>query len=81
MASGLGVISKARRDSWIGDVIMIAAIFLVPIFALWAQWQLQLRHERRQQRVRIYATLMSTRHTALDIEHVKALNYDRRCIP
>ena len=58
----------------IGDVIMIAAIFLAPIFALWAQWKLQLRHEIRRQRMKIFSTLMATRLTALDVAHVQSLN-------
>jgi hypothetical protein len=58
----------------IGDVIMIFAVFLAPLFALWAQWRLQLRREGRDQRIRIFKTLMAARATPLDINHVQSLN-------
>jgi hypothetical protein len=58
----------------IGDIIMIFAVFFAPLFALWAQWRLQLRRESRDQRIRIFKTLMATRATALDINHVQSLN-------
>jgi len=53
---------------------MIAAIFLAPIFALEVQWRLQLRHEIRQQRLKIFSTLMATRLTTMDVVHVQSLN-------
>ena len=58
----------------VGDIIMIVAVFCSPLFALWAQWRLQLRRERRDQRMRMFKTLMATRATALDINHVQSLN-------
>ena len=58
----------------IGDVIMIVAVFFAPLFALWAQWRLQLRRQGHEQRLRIYKTLMATRATPLDVNHVQSLN-------
>jgi hypothetical protein len=58
----------------IGDVIMIAAVILAPISALWIQWQLQLRQGRLEAKRRIFRTLMATRSTSLDVNHVQSLN-------
>jgi hypothetical protein len=58
----------------IGDVIMILAVVLAPFVALWAQWHLQLRKEAQSRRLWVFKTLMATRASSMDVNHVQALN-------
>ncbi|MBI5572064.1 MAG: hypothetical protein HY914_19125 [Desulfomonile tiedjei] len=52
----------------------VAAVLLSPLIAVQVSVWLQNRRERRQQKVSIFKTLMSTRASALSPEHVSALN-------
>jgi hypothetical protein len=56
------------------EMITIAAIVFAPLLAFSAQWVLQLLREKRQRKIWIFRTLMSTRATILSPDHVKALN-------
>jgi len=58
----------------ISDVVMIFAVLVAPLLALQAQWLLQLRREKRQRKLWLFKTLMSTRGTRLAPDHVTALN-------
>ena len=54
--------------------ITIAAIVLAPLLAFSAQWLFQLFREKRERKIWIFRTLMSTRATILSPDHVRALN-------
>lgn len=56
------------------EMITIAAIVLAPLLAFTAQWSLQFLRERRERKIWVFRTLMSTRATILSPDHVKALN-------
>lgn len=56
------------------DWIMIAAIFLGPIFAVLAAEKIRLSQESRNRKVTLFRSLMSTRASALAPSHVEALN-------
>jgi hypothetical protein len=56
------------------DLIMIAAIFLGPIFAVQLTRWLDDRQEGRERKLNIYRTLMATRAANLSPLHVEALN-------
>lgn len=61
------------HPSWF-DWITVCAIVTGPVFALWAQRGLDHLREKKQQRPRMYLTLMSTRATWLVPAHVEAVN-------
>ena len=58
----------------IGDWINVLAILLAPLVALRVSEYLQDRKERRQRKLSVFRTLMTTRATPLRLEHVQALN-------
>lgn len=56
------------------DGLMIAAVFIAPIVAVQVQKWLERFREEREQRMKIFKILMSTRATILSQDHVMALN-------
>ncbi|XDF80096.1 DUF6680 family protein [Aliivibrio fischeri] len=56
------------------DIIMTAAVVLGPILAVQAQKLVESLSEKRERRMRIFRTLMSTRAERLHKEHVQSLN-------
>jgi len=58
----------------LGDVAIVFATLLGPVFAVQAQKWLERRQEKRERRVAIFRTLMATRATRLAPNHVEALN-------
>ncbi|WP_370546498.1 DUF6680 family protein [Edwardsiella tarda] len=56
------------------DTIMTIAVILGPVLAVQAQKILEIGREKKQRRLFIFKTLMSTRATRLSVEHVQALN-------
>lgn len=56
------------------DIIMTAAVIIGPILAVQIQKTLEQFRERKQSRLSIFRTLMSTRAQRLHREHVQALN-------
>jgi uncharacterized protein DUF6680 len=61
------------KPSWF-DWLTVAAIVLGPVLALLSQRLLDLTRQRKEQRLRLYFTLMSTRALQLSPNHVQALN-------
>jgi hypothetical protein len=64
---------QATHPTWF-DWITVAALIIGPVLALFAQRALDWIREKKQQRLGIYFTLMSTRSTPLSADHVRALN-------
>ncbi|HDT5732660.1 TPA: DUF6680 family protein [Enterobacter roggenkampii] len=56
------------------DIIMTAAVIIGPVLAVQIQKTLEQFRERKQSRLSIFRTLMSTRAQRLHREHVQALN-------
>ncbi|MEG6016919.1 DUF6680 family protein [Enterobacter hormaechei] len=56
------------------DIIMTAAVIVGPVLAVQIQKTLEQFRERKQSRLSIFRTLMSTRAQRLHREHVQALN-------
>uniref|UniRef100_UPI002AA29EDF DUF6680 family protein n=2 Tax=Serratia TaxID=613 RepID=UPI002AA29EDF len=56
------------------DAIMTGAVILGPIFAVQVQKYLEQFREKKQRRLNIFRSLMSTRAERLNREHVQALN-------
>lgn len=56
------------------DVIMIIAIIVGPIAAVWRTERLRKEDDKRNRKVHIYRTLMATRTANLSFQHVEALN-------
>lgn len=56
------------------DVIMTGAVIVGPILAVRAQKIIETMREKRQRRISLFRTLMSTRAEPLNREHVQALN-------
>jgi len=56
------------------EVITILAILLAPVLAFSAQWVRDHFREKRERKIWIFRTLMSTRASILSPEHVNALN-------
>ncbi len=56
------------------EIITVVAIILGPVLALFAQRVLDHLREKRQQRLRLFMTLISTRAEFLSQNHVRALN-------
>jgi hypothetical protein len=56
------------------DVIMIFAIYVGPIVAVWITERLRKNEDKRNRKVHIYRTLMATRTANLSFQHVEALN-------
>lgn len=56
------------------DVIMTIAVILGPIFAVQAQKIIEALKEKKNRRISLFQTLMSTRAERLNRDHVKALN-------
>ncbi|QJT19295.1 hypothetical protein E5E96_19750 [Aeromonas sp. 1805] len=56
------------------DVIMTIAVILGPIFAVQAQKIIEALKEKKNRRMSLFQTLMSTRAERLNRDHVKALN-------
>lgn len=56
------------------EVLMIAAVFLAPFFAVFAQKQIEIWREHRSRKMWVFKMLMATRGRALSPEHVQALN-------
>ena len=69
--------TQASRGFWdfrVGDLVLILAVVAAPLLALQAQWWLQLLREKRNRKLWIFKTLMSTRGARISPEHVTALN-------
>src|ERR1039457_6844123 len=58
----------------ITDIIMIAAIVVGPIAAVWVAESRRKFHDRHERRVRVFRTLMATRLSILAVPHVESLN-------
>lgn len=58
----------------VSEIISIAAVLLSPLVALQISEMLQRRREQRQRRLQVFKTLMGTRASRLNPEHVQALN-------
>jgi hypothetical protein len=56
------------------DVIMILAILVGPIVAVWITERLRKDEDKRNRKVHIYRTLMATRTANLSFQQVEALN-------
>ena len=56
------------------DLIMTVAVLLAPLVALQIQKMIEAWKEVRQKKRWIYVTLMTTRHSQLSFDHVRALN-------
>ncbi|MEG7571281.1 DUF6680 family protein [Vibrio cholerae] len=56
------------------DIIMTVAVIVGPILAVRAQKLVESFNEKRERRMRIFRTLMSTRAERLHREHVQSLN-------
>ncbi|HIF5816152.1 TPA: DUF6680 family protein [Vibrio parahaemolyticus] len=56
------------------DIIMTIAVILGPILAVQAQKFVESLKDKRERRMRIFRTLMSTRAERLNREHVQSLN-------
>ena len=54
--------------------ISVAAIILAPLFAIQASLWLERRKERQRRQMETFRTLMATRASGLDPDHVKTLN-------
>jgi hypothetical protein len=76
--------SSALDNFWnfrLGDLlqfvtsgVMVWAVIKAPAWAVKAQWELQLKAENRQLKLKLFKTLMSTRGNAVNEHHVEALN-------
>lgn len=62
-------------DITISDGLLITATLLGPVLAVQAQKWIERARENREQKLRVFAQLMTTRATRLAGEHVQALNY------
>ena len=60
-----------RLEGW----LVIAAVILGPILALWAQRYSERRREERARKLSLFRELMATRTTRLSGRHVEALNH------
>ncbi|WP_066962791.1 DUF6680 family protein [Microbulbifer sp. Q7] len=58
----------------LSDYLMIGAVILAPLIAVQVSQYLQHRQSIRNERLKIFKTLMSTRATNLESSHVEALN-------
>ena len=58
----------------ITDIIMIVAIVIGPIAAVWITERLRKKEDKRNRQVHIYRMLMATRAAGLAPQHVEALN-------
>jgi len=72
-------LSLPLASSWmigIADILMILAILLAPLVAVHVQRKLDKESERRQEKLRLFASLMATRHTSdrTSPRHVESLN-------
>jgi len=56
------------------DIVMILAIVVGPIVAVWITERLRKDEDKRNRKVHIYRTLMATRTANLSFQHVEALN-------
>jgi hypothetical protein len=56
------------------ELMSVLAVLLSPLVALQVSEFVHLRRERRQRRMQVFRTLMSTRASGLAPEHVQALN-------
>jgi len=56
------------------DWIMTIAVMVSPLVALQVQKWIESWKEKRQRKLWIYMTLMTTRHATLSFDHVRALN-------
>ncbi len=56
------------------EVLSILAVLLSPLIAVQVSELLQRRRERRDRRLFVFRSLMTTRASGLDPEHVRALN-------
>lgn len=58
----------------LSDYFMIGAVILAPVIAVQVSQHLQNRRSIREEKLKIFKTLMSTRATNLESSHVEALN-------
>jgi len=58
----------------ISDYLMIVAVFLSPFLAVFAQRKIDLRREKRNDKLWVFRTLMETRGNKISLEHVQTLN-------
>jgi hypothetical protein len=56
------------------DWVSIAAIIIGPVFAVLASMWLSKRSQKRERKINLFRTLMSTRAKTISPEHVEALN-------
>ena len=69
----------AQQVMWLGirleGWLIIAAVILGPILALWAQRYSERRREERARKLWLFRELMATRTTRLSGRHVEVLNH------
>ena len=69
----------AQQAIWLGirleGWLIIAAVILGPILALWAQRYSEQRREERARKLWLFRELMATRTNRLSERHVEALNH------
>lgn len=65
--------TRLNLEDWL-TVVSVLAILLSPIFALEVQKRLDDWRDRRERKMKIFRTLMTTRATQLAPAHVEALN-------
>ena len=74
-----GAAEVAQQMMWLGirleGWLVIAAVILGPILALWAQRYSERRREERSRKLWLFRELMATRTIRLSGRHVEALNH------
>lgn len=72
-------VELAQQVAWLGirleGWLVIAAVLLGPILALWAQRYSERRRLARERKLWLFRELMATRTTRISRRHVEALNY------
>jgi hypothetical protein len=64
----------AVRSQQLNVALTVLAIILGPILAIQAQKLIESAHQKREEKRRLFTTLMSTRGRTMSLEHVQALN-------
>lgn len=58
----------------VSDFVMICAVLLAPVIAVQVDKFLEKSRKKKEQKLDVFKTLMSTRGRAIDLRHVEALN-------
>jgi len=74
-----GAVEIAQQMTWLGirleGWLVITAVLLGPILALWAQRYSERRRQARDRKIWLFRELMATRTMRVSRRHVEALNY------